>query len=469
MPVRSATRWAWLVSNCGSPRSAANRDNALQSISGLRRVAGPARSTKRYRGASPRQTCLTHSCPCCPACGVGQCLTAKSDDVPNASPIEGLQQRVDWEPLGVVGLICAWNFPVLMSCDHAVPALALGCCVVHKPSEVRRGRSRARARPELGTPSPLTTQRIGCAVQFATMTARRLAAVFWEAGIPKEAYQIVEGGGRAGAEFAACRLGALEFIGSFSTGAAVARAAAPNHTRLGLELGGNDAFLVRADADVASCSRELAGAAFYASGQNCNGVKRVYVACEILDEFVAAFVAVARAFKVGLPDDEDTFVGPLTRGRAAVEILNHQVAASVACGARVVLGGEEALPRELSSDSYFPPTVLVDCPPHAPVMCEESFGPLVGIAAVASDEEAVSLMNDSKFGLTAGVFSKDRAASALLMAQLDVGSVYFNTAGLVEPGLPWAGRKASGVGSILGGAAGLRRSFCKSKSVYFAP
>jgi acyl-CoA reductase-like NAD-dependent aldehyde dehydrogenase len=236
------------------------------------------------------------------------------------------------------------------------------------------------------------------------------------------------------------------FTGSLATGRKIAAAVAPRLVRLQLELGGKDPAYVCDDADPAAAAAAVAEGAFYNAGQSCCAVERVYVHERIARPFVDAFVATVERWVVGDPLDERTDVGPLARRDAALALLEAQVTDATARGARVLTGG-----RRLARPGwFFAPTVLADVDDGMRVMREETFGPLVGIAAVASDEEAVRRMNDTEYGLTAAVYTPDRARAERLLARVDVGTAYWNCCDRVSPALPWSGRRGSGVGVTLG-------------------
>ncbi len=216
--------------------------------------------------------------------------------------------------------------------------------------------------------------------------------------------------------------------------------------KLQLELGGKDPTYVCEDIDVATAAASLADGAMYNTGQSCCSVERIYVHASIFDAFVAAFVKEVQGFKVGEPTDESTYIGPLTRA-PQVKLLQMQVADAVAKGAKLLLGGQPLAERP--GGHWFAPTVLVNVNHDMAVMREESFGPIIGIQAVADDAEAVRLMNDTDYGLTAGVYTRSEARARTLLSQINAGSVYWNCCDRVSPRLPWSGVKHSGLGLTL--------------------
>jgi acyl-CoA reductase-like NAD-dependent aldehyde dehydrogenase len=212
-----------------------------------------------------------------------------------------------------------------------------------------------------------------------------------------------------------------------------------------LELGGKDPTYVCEDADPAAAAASLADGAMYNTGQSCCSVERIYVQRAIFDDFVAAFVKEVQGFKVGEPTDESSYIGPLTRA-AQVKTLQMQVADAQAKGAKVLTGGHAL---NLPGGHWFAPTVLVNVNHDMAVMREESFGPIIGIQKVGGDEEAVRRMNDTEYGLTAGVYTRDEARARRLLAQVNAGSVYWNCCDRVSPRLPWSGVRHSGLGVTL--------------------
>jgi acyl-CoA reductase-like NAD-dependent aldehyde dehydrogenase len=215
--------------------------------------------------------------------------------------------------------------------------------------------------------------------------------------------------------------------------------------RLQLELGGKDPAYVSDDVDVAAAAAAVADGAFYNTGQSCCAVERIYVHDAIWDAFIERFEAEVRGFALGDPRDDSTYIGPLTRRQAQLELLEDQVRDAVSKGARLLTGGK----RADRAGYFFEPTVLVDVDHTMDVMREESFGPIVGLMKVAGDEQAALLMNDTQYGLTAAVYCKQRDRAERVLQQLDVGSAYWNCCDRVSPRLPWSGRRNSGVGCTL--------------------
>ena len=338
-----------------------------------------------------------------------------ADQVVLASPADGLEERIRREPLGVVANISAWNYPWYVGANVFLPALLTGNAVLYKPSE------------------------------FATLTGLAIAGLLHESGIPADVFQPLVGAGSVGATLLEEPIDAVCFTGSHATGVKVAAAVAPRLVRVQLELGGKDPAYVCDDVDAAAAAAAVADGAFYNTGQSCCAVERVYVHERIWPRFVDAFVSTVRGYVVGDPFNERTYIGPLARREAALGHHEAQVADAVGRGARVLAGGR----RVDRPGFFFAPTVLVDVDHTMAVMREETFGPLIGVARVGSDGEAVALMNDTAYGLTAAVYTADRARAERLLAGVNTGTAYWNCCDRVSPRLPWTGRGASGLGVTL--------------------
>jgi len=326
----------------------------------------------------------------------------------------GTEERVSWEPLGVVANVSAWNYPYFVGSNVFVPGLLTGNAVIYKPSE-------------------LTTQ-----------TGLALAELMYQAGVPREVFPVVVGGGSAGAALLAQAIDGVFFTGSYGTGKRIAEATAGRMIKVQLELGGKDPAYVCDDVDIETAAASLADGAMYNAGQSCCSVERIYVHEKIAGPFIAAFCKTVREFVVGDPLDLATYIGPLAREQQ-LAVLDEQLADAQAKGAKVLVGGQ----RDATRKGWFQPTVLSEVTSEMAVMREESFGPIIGIQVVASDEEAVRLMNDTEYGLTAGVYSKSRERAERVLRQVNAGSAYWNCCDRVSPALPWTGRKHSGIGSTL--------------------
>jgi acyl-CoA reductase-like NAD-dependent aldehyde dehydrogenase len=326
----------------------------------------------------------------------------------------GMRERIEHEPLGVIANISAWNYPYFVGGNVFIPALLAGNSVLYKPSE------------------------------FATLTGIEIGNLLHSCGVPQDVFAVLVGGGRVGIEVLKHHLDGVFFTGSYNTGSKIAQAMGPRLAKLQLELGGKDPTYVCEDVDIAAAAASLADGAMYNTGQSCCSVERIYVQEHIHDAFVDAFVAEVRNFRIGDPCADDSYIGPLTRA-AQVKVLEMQVADALAKGAHVRVGGH----RIDRPGNWFEPTVLVDVDHQMDVMREESFGPIIGIQRVADDDAAVRLMNDTHYGLTAGVYTRDEARARRILAQVRAGSVYWNCCDRVSPRLPWSGVGHSGIGLTL--------------------
>jgi len=326
----------------------------------------------------------------------------------------GMRERIGHVPLGVVANISAWNYPYFVGCNVIVPALLTGNTVLYKPSE------------------------------FAALSGLHIARLLHGAGVPPAAMQTLIGGGEVGAALLNQRLDGLFFTGSHATGVKIAQALAPKLVKLQLELGGKDPSYVRADADPLAAAESLADGAMYNTGQSCCSVERIYVHESLHDAFVEHFVATVKGLKVGDPLATDTTIGAITRA-PQLAVLDAQVADAKAKGAKLLCGGH----RLPGPGNWYAPSVFTDVNHTMELMREESFGPIIGIQKVRGDDEAVALMNDTRYGLTAGVYTKDEAKARALLARVNAGSVYWNCCDRVSPRLPWSGYGDSGIGLTL--------------------
>lgn len=333
-----------------------------------------------------------------------------ADDVLPAVP--GIDRRIRHEPLGVVLNLVAWNYPLLLPINVVIPALAAGNAVAIKHSDK----------------TPL------CAEFF-----ERAFAGVGPGGLVKALVLTHE---ETADWIQDSRIGGVAFTGSVAGGRAVQRAARERFIDVGLELGGKDPAYVAEDADLAFCAPNVVEGACYNSGQSCCAVERVYVHTSRYEEFLKLAEVAAAGSVMGDPLDETTTVGPMA-SKAALDTLEAHVASAVAGGARVVCGGSRVEGR------FFPPTILAECPQDCLAMQEESFGPLIAVQRVGSDEEALERMNDSRFGLTASVWTKDPARAEWFAERLEAGTVFQNRCDYLDPALPWTGWKESGRGVSL--------------------
>ena len=343
-----------------------------------------------------------------------------ADEVVLDAPDDGLLEVIAHEPLGVIANISAWNYPYFVGSNVFVPALLAGNAVVYKPSE------------------------------YATLTGLAIASMLNEAGVPVDVFSVVVGDGSVGAELLSHPLDGVFFTGSYATGRRIAESVASRLTRVQLELGGKDPVYVCDDVDVEVAAAGLADGAFYNNGQSCCSVERIYVHQDVHDAFVERFVATVDGFVLGDPSDERTYLGPLTRP-AQIAVLESQVIDATSKGAVVRTGGSrvDGPSGSPTVGAWFAPTVLTGVTGDMAVMREESFGPIIGIQAVADDAEALAHMNDTDYGLTAGIYTPDRARALALLHQVRAGSAYWNCCDRVSPRLPWSGRGHSGMGSTL--------------------
>ena len=327
----------------------------------------------------------------------------------------GMQEFIRYEPLGVIANISAWNYPYLVGVNVFVPAIISGNAVLYKPSE------------------------------FATLTGLEIQKLWHLAGIPEGVFQTVIGDGQIGAALLDLPLDGYFFTGSFKTGKLIYEHVAKKMVTCQLELGGKDALYVTSkNRNLRSAAVAAVEGAFYNNGQSCCAVERIYVHGEVYHDFINYFVQEVKQLKLGDPDNEEVFIGPLTR-KEQVAYLQDQVDDAVAKGAKVLSGGQ----AETRQGYYFQPTVIINTNHKMKVMREESFGPIIGIQEVTSDEEAIELMNDTSYGLTAAVFTEDNQQAEFIMNAMDTGTVYWNCSDRVSPRLPWSGRKDSGFGATL--------------------
>ncbi|TMA31392.1 MAG: aldehyde dehydrogenase family protein, partial [Deltaproteobacteria bacterium] len=330
----------------------------------------------------------------------------------------GFTRFVRREPLGVVLTVAPWNYPLLTAVNSIVPALLAGNAVILRHS----------------AQTPLSAERFRDAFAAASLPEGLFSELHCDHAATERLIT------SPGIDFVA-------FTGSVDAGRAVARAAAQRFLGSNLELGGKDPAYVRADADLAFAVAELVDGAFFNAGQSCCGIERIYVHADVYAPFVEQYAALVRKYVLGDPRDPATTLGPLVR-TAAADLVRAQTADALARGARALIDT-----REFESDApgtpYLAPQVLVDVDHGMRVMSEESFGPVVGIARVAGDDEAVAMMNDSEFGLTASVWTADERAALAIGARVETGTVFMNRCDYLDPALAWTGVKNSGRGCSL--------------------
>ena len=335
---------------------------------------------------------------------------------------DGFYRYIAKEPAGLVLIIAPWNYPYLTAINGIVPALVAGNAVVLKHA----------------------TQTL--------LAGERFEAAFREAGLPDGLFHNVRLDHDMTSELIAGRnFGFVNFTGSVGGGRAISRAAAEAFTGVGLELGGKDPGYVRADAALDAAVETLIDGAMFNSGQCCCGIERIYVHESLFDRFVDKAKAIVEGYKLGDPLDQETTLGPMAHVRFADEV-RAQITEAVDTGARMLI--DPALfPRDNGGDAYLAPQILVDVDHSMRVMRDESFGPVVGIMPVASDEQAVKLMNDSPFGLTASIWTADDEAAQAIGQQIETGTIFMNRCDYLDPALCWTGCKDTGRGislSVLG-------------------
>jgi acyl-CoA reductase-like NAD-dependent aldehyde dehydrogenase len=331
---------------------------------------------------------------------------------------DGFTRFIRREPLGVVFVVAPWNFPYLTSVNAIMPALLAGNAVVLKHS----------------AQTPLC--------------AERLQQAFSDAGLPEGVFQYLHlSHADTEAVIQSEEIDFVAFTGSVPGGEMVERAAVGRFIGVGLELGGKDPAYVRKDANLQHAIETVTDGAMFNTGQSCCGIERVYVDKAVYQEFVDGVASLARGYKLGRPDDTDTNLGPLVKSSAA-EFVRAQIDDALAAGARALVD-EESFSVSQPGTPYLAPQVLVDVDHSMRVMTEETFGPVIGIMPVSGDAEAIELMNDSEFGLTAAVFTQDENAAIEIGNQIETGTWFMNRCDYLDPALAWTGVKKSGRGCTL--------------------
>ncbi len=333
-------------------------------------------------------------------------------------PKPGFMRYIAHEPLGVIAVIAPWNYPYLTAVNAVVPALVAGNAVILKHSHQ--------------TP----------------LCAERFAAAFEAAGVPHGVFQVLHLNHLDTARLAADRrVAGVCFTGSVEGGHAVQRALAEKFATAGLELGGKDPAYVRHDADLKHAIENLVDGAMYNSGQSCCGIERIYVHEKLYEDFVEGAVALTKQYRLGNPTSAETNLGPLVRPSAAA-FVREQIDQAQRQGARALIDPAHFPANEVGSP-YLAPQILVDVDHTMRIMTEETFGPAVGIMKVSGDEEALRLMNDSPYGLTAAIWTGDVEAAQRLGAQIETGTVFMNRCDYLDPALAWTGVKDTGRGCTL--------------------
>lgn len=325
------------------------------------------------------------------------------------------KEKIVYEPLGIIANISAWNYPWLVGVNVFIPALIGGNAVFYKPSE------------------------------YTILTGLHIRDLLYKAGVPPDSFQIAIGRGDVGELLLQLPLDGYFFTGSYKTGKYIAERVAGKMVPCQLELGGKDPLYVMDDIDdIEKTAADALEGVVYNNGQSCCAVERIYVQENIYEPFVKAYVELCGKMQVGNPLEKNTDIGPLSR-KEQPAFLTGQVSDAVSKGATVVCGGKVAGGKGY----FFEPTVLVNVNHTMKVMTEESFGPVIGIQKVKDDAEAIAMMQDTEYGLTAAVYSNSYQRAEAVMQQMDTGSVYWNCCDRVSAALPWSGRKQSGIGVTL--------------------
>lgn len=332
--------------------------------------------------------------------------------------ISGFTRFIRRDPLGTVFVVAPWNYPYLTSVNTIIPALMAGNSVILKHA------------------------------QQTPLCAERYAEAFAYAGLPQGVFQYLHiNHAQVSRITGDPRIDFVAFTGSVEGGKAIQKAIGEKFIISGLELGGKDPAYVRADADVANAVENLVDGAFFNSGQSCCGIERIYVHERIYKSFVDGFVELTKTYTLGDPLNADTTLGPMVKASAA-EFARQQVAEAISKGASALIDSTY-FQADKAGSPYMAPQVLINVNHGMSVMSEESFAPIVGIMPVSSDEEAVSLMNDSEYGLTASVWTADIQEAMALGEKIETGTFFMNRCDYLDPELAWTGVKNSGRGCTL--------------------
>jgi len=334
------------------------------------------------------------------------------------APINGFRRYIKREPLGTILVIAPWNYPYLTAVNSIIPALMAGNSVILKHASQ------------------------------TLLVGERFAEAFRRAKLPEGLFQnLVLDHAQTGAIIGGGRVQQVNFTGSVAAGKAMETAATGQFMGMGLELGGKDPAYVRADANLDYAVENLVDGSFFNSGQSCCAVERIYVDANIYPTFIERFAALTRQYVLGNPLDEATTLGPLVNAGAA-DFVRGQITDALKMGARALIGPQD-FAADVPGSAYLAPQVLVDVSHGMSVMRDESFGPVVGIMPVTGDEQAIALMNDSEFGLSASIWTADLAAAEHLGNRIDTGTLFMNRCDYLDPALAWTGVKHSGRGVTL--------------------
>ncbi len=331
---------------------------------------------------------------------------------------EGFNRYIKREPLGVVFVVPAWNYPYLIAVNSIVPALLAGNAVLLRHS----------------AQTPLV--------------AERFAEAFQKAGLPEGLFQYLHLSHEDTAKVIKDpQIDFVAFTGSVKGGYEIQKVAAQRFIGVGLELGGKDPAYVRADVDLNIAVENLVDGAFFNSGQSCCGIERIYVHESVYDQFVEGYLELTKAYKLGNPLDPETTLGPVAK-RSGADLVRQHIEQAVNAGARAMID-ESLFPTAKKDSNYLAPQVLLDVDHSMDVMYEESFGPVVGIMKVKNDTEAIELMNDSPYGLTASIWTEDEDEAILIGDKVNTGTWFMNRCDYLDPYLAWVGVKDSGRGCSL--------------------
>ena len=331
---------------------------------------------------------------------------------------DGFRRYVRREPLGIVLTIAPWNYPYLTAVNTVIPGLMAGNAVLLKHAA--------------------QTLLVGDRFQMAMDLAGLPNGIFQTLTLTHDDTVKLIGSGE---------IDQVCFTGSVAAGRAIEQAAAGTFAGVGLELGGKDPAFVRADVNLSHAVENLVDGSFFNSGQCCCGIERIYVHSDVYDKFVSGFVDLTRQYVLGDPLDPVTTLGPMAQKRLAAAVREH-IGEAMQKGARALID-RKAFNKEADGSTYVAPQVLVDVDHGMKVMMDETFGPVVGIMKVANDDEAIRLMNDFPYGLTASIWTTDRDAAERIGAQVETGTVYMNRCDYLDPGLAWTGVKETGRGATL--------------------
>ncbi|WP_460152389.1 aldehyde dehydrogenase family protein [Pseudomonas sp. S2_B07] len=334
------------------------------------------------------------------------------------TPVSGFRRYIQRDPLGTVLVIAPWNYPYLTAVNTIIPALMAGNSVILKHASQ------------------------------TLLVGERFAEAMANANLPPGLFHNLLLDHRQTADIIGSgRVQQVNFTGSVGAGEAMETAATGRFLGVGLELGGKDPAYVRADANLEHAVENLVDGSFFNSGQSCCAIERIYVDKTIYPDFIERFAALTRQYVLGNPLDEATTLGPLVTP-AAADFVRGQIAEALAQGAMALIE-PTAFAADEPGSAYLAPQVLVDVTHQMSVMREESFGPVVGIMPVDGDDEAIALMNDSEFGLSASIWTQDLAAAERLGNEIDTGTVFMNRCDYLDPALAWTGVKNSGRGVTL--------------------